>query len=91
MTFTCAVQRVLKQAYKLLADVEQLVIWDKARAETTLWFAYAAERATDPVIEAMPGGRALLWDSDQAQPACGCAIKVLARLRGRRVGTGESA
>ncbi len=91
MTFTRAVQRLLKQAYKLLADVQQLVIWDKARAETTLWFAYAAERATDPVIEAMPGGRALLWASDQAQPPCGCALKVLARLRGRRVGAGESA
>ena len=68
-----------------------LVIWGKARVETTLWFAYAAVRATDPVIEAMPGARASLWDSDQAQPAGGSAMKVSAPFRGRRVGGGESA
>ena len=28
-------------------DAGRLVIWDKARVETTLWFAYAAERVTD--------------------------------------------
>ncbi len=47
-------------------DAGRLVIWDTARAETALWFAYPLERATDPVIAAMLGVLATLW---QAEPA----------------------
>lgn len=68
-----------------------LVIWDKARVATILWFAYAAGRTTDPFVEAMLGALASLQDSDQAQPAGGSAMKVSALFRGRRVGAGESA
>lgn len=50
-------------------DVGRLVIWDKARVETSLWFAYAAERETDPVIEAMLGVLSGLWGTAQARPA----------------------
>jgi DNA-binding transcriptional LysR family regulator len=42
-------------------DAGRLVIWDRARVETSLWFAYADERATDPVIEAMLGALEGLW------------------------------
>jgi DNA-binding transcriptional LysR family regulator len=45
-------------------DAGRLVIWDKARVETTLWFAYAAERASDPAIEAMLGVLSSLWATD---------------------------
>jgi DNA-binding transcriptional LysR family regulator len=45
-------------------DAGRLVIWENARVETALWFAYAAERATDPVIEAMLGVLSALWEAD---------------------------
>jgi len=30
-----------------------ICIWDKARLSTTLWFVYLAERAHDPLIQAL--------------------------------------
>jgi DNA-binding transcriptional LysR family regulator len=45
-------------------DAGRLVIWDRARVETTLWFAYAAERASDPAIAAMLGVLAGLWEPE---------------------------
>jgi DNA-binding transcriptional LysR family regulator len=47
-------------------DAGRLVIWEKARAETALWFAYTAERANDPVIEAMLGVLSQLWQTEHS-------------------------
>jgi DNA-binding transcriptional LysR family regulator len=39
----------------------EIVIWEKARVQTALWFVYQAERSHDPLIEALLGILADLW------------------------------
>lgn len=41
---------------------EQVILWDKAKAETTLWFIYPAPREADPVIRAMAAVVRDLWE-----------------------------
>jgi DNA-binding transcriptional LysR family regulator len=39
----------------------EICIWDKARLQTALWFIYQAERSHDPLIEALLGILADIW------------------------------
>jgi len=45
----------------------EVFIWDKARVHTSLWFIYHAERAHDPLIEALLGILADLWQTAPAK------------------------
>jgi molybdate transport repressor ModE-like protein len=40
----------------------EICIWDKARLQTALWFIYHAERSHDPLIEALLGILAEIWE-----------------------------
>jgi len=51
----------------------EICIWDRARLQTALWFIYQAERGRDPLISALLGILAGIWQvapaAPRAQPA----------------------
>lgn len=44
----------------------EICIWDRARLQTALWFIYQAERRRDPLIEALLGILAEIWEIEPA-------------------------
>lgn len=55
-----------EEAARVLEKAGEIYVWDKARLRTTLWFVCAADRAEDPLLQALFG---LLRDVWQLPPA----------------------